>query len=164
LFLMACLGIMTIAVFPDARGKVIGNFEWTHIHEKAALLVAIGFGLGIPWHGILLLKDWFSPRNPRSADGFHHARFVWPYLLWTTVFSVGMYFQIKWEFVYADMKAAAAAAGTQIGSHWSEALNTRYSFPLWENLVIYTMFVFLVWFTLLMPNEVPRPNVDGAFR
>ncbi len=145
LFLAGCTGIVLIAIFPDAHGKVIGDFEYTHIHMKAAFLVAAAFGLGIPWHALLLLLDWIAGKRSGAPSAFTHGKYLWPYGLWTVMVSVAMYFQIKWEFVYAEMKAAAAASGASIGSHWSEALNTRYSFPLWENLVIYTLFIFLMW-------------------
>jgi hypothetical protein len=36
------------------------------------------------------------------------------------------------------------------------SLHTFNAFPLWENLVIYTLFIFLAWFTLAMPNEIPQ--------
>ena len=53
------------------------------------------------------------------------------------------------------MKAEAAASGGHIGSSWAEGLHTCYSFPLWENVVIYTLFIFLIWFALALPSEVP---------
>jgi hypothetical protein len=93
--LAGCVGIMTVAMFPDAHGKVIGDFEWTHIHEKAALLVAVGFTLGILWHGALLVTDRMFRGRSAAASRFAHRKFMWPYLVWTSVVSVGLYFQIK---------------------------------------------------------------------
>ena len=49
----------------------------------------------------------------------------------------------------------AAAAGASIGSSWSEAMNTRYSFPLWENILIYTLFLFLVWMVTALTAADP---------
>ncbi|HRZ84483.1 MAG TPA: hypothetical protein P5069_18675, partial [Candidatus Hydrogenedentes bacterium] len=62
---------------------------------------------------------------------------------------------VRWEYVYAAKKAAAAAAGASIGSSWSEAMNTRYSFPLWENILIYTLFLFLVWVVTALTASDP---------
>ncbi len=153
LFLLGGVGIVLIAIFPDARGEVIGNWEWTEIHEKAAIAVAAGFILGILWHGALLLKDvLFSGGN----SIFQHRRFIGPYLFWGVLTGTAAYYLISWEFIYADMKARAALAGVRIGSSWSEALNTRYSFPLWENVVIYTFYAFFAWFILALPNELPE--------
>jgi hypothetical protein len=153
LMLAGCAGVVLVACFPDAHGAVIGDAEWTDIHEKAALLVAAGFGLGIPWLGLLLLKDRFFGRTARNGYRFDHGRLLWPYLFWLTVTGTAMYFQIAWEFVYAERKAAADAAGAHFGSHWAEALNTRYSFPLWENITIYALFIFLMWFGIALPGE-----------
>ena len=162
LLLAGCVGVVLVALFPDAHGAVIGDVEWTDIHEKAALLIAAGFCLGISWHGILLLKDRFSRRAFIENTRSDYRRLAWPYVFWAVMVGVAAYFQIKWEFVYADMKAAAGASGERIGSHWAEALNTWYSFPLWENVMIGTLFVFLIWFSLVVPNEVPAGNRVGA--
>jgi len=162
LLLLGGVGIAIVALFPDARGEVIGHWEWTEIHEKGAILVAIGFVFGITWHGLLLVKDRVTYGAFGRNSAFNHKRLAWPYLFWFAIFGVGMYFQIKWEFVYAEMKAAAQASGERIGSHWSAALNTRYSFPLWENLVIYALFAFLIWFALAVPEKVPGSEGSGT--
>jgi hypothetical protein len=159
LFLTGCAGIVGVAMFPDARGNVIGNFEWTEIHEKAAVTVAAAFTLGILWHGILLLKDRLSRRGRSGHSAFDHRKLLWPYLFWTVMFGISVYHLAAWERIYAARKAAALAAGTPIGSSWSEALNTRYSFPLWENILIYTLFIFLMWFILAVPRNLePTPT------
>jgi hypothetical protein len=155
LLMIGCVGIIGVGFFPDAHGKVIGDWEWTHLHMKAAFTITAGFLFGIIAHGILLLKDRFSGK----PSVFDHGKIKWAYLFWGSIFSVAMYFQIKWGFVYAERKAAAKAAGEPFGSAWSEAMNTIYSFPLWENIVIYTLFIFIVWFTLLLPKEpYPAPT------
>ncbi len=158
LMLAGCVGISLIGVFPDAHGRVIGNAEWTDIHEKAAIAVAVGFILGIAWYGLLLLKD----RLAGGQSGFDHRKTIWPYAFWLAVLVVVGYFLVTWEFVYADMKAAAEAAGEPIGSAWSEALNTRYSFPLWENIWIYSNYVFLAWLSLAVPEEVAAPGAAAS--
>lgn len=156
LMLAGCAGVALVGIFPDAHGEVIGDVRWTDIHEKVAVLIAAGFGLSIPWYGLLLLKDRFSRMPFGGGSRFDHRKLAWPYLFWFSIVGVVAYFQIKWEFVYAEMRAVAQASGERIGSHWSEALNTRYSFPLWENVAIYALFVFLVWLSLSVPNEIPE--------
>jgi len=148
LFLLGCAGAVGVALFPDAPGKVVGDWRWTQIHEKAAVLVFAGFGLGIPWHGLMLVRARLSNAFPH----FNYRTLIAPFALWFAVFGTAMYFLTKWEYVYADMKATAIEAGTPIGSSWSAALGTRYSFPLWENLVIYTLYAFLAWFALALPK------------
>ncbi|HOX38369.1 MAG TPA: hypothetical protein PL033_10320 [Candidatus Brocadiia bacterium] len=156
LFIGGCAGMFLVGVFPEAHGRIIGKIEWTHVHQKVAAMAFIGFGLGIPWYGLLVLKDWFRWMpfgGRRFLDG---KRLALPYALYLSVFSTTLYFLLKWEFVYADMKAAAKAAGRTIGSHWSEALNTRYSFPLWENIMIYTLFAFMVWLASAVPAHIGK--------
>jgi len=152
LLLVGCAGTAMVACFPDAGGLFAGELRWTDIHEKAAITVAVGFVLGIPWHGVLLLRDRFLGGD----NGFNHRRLLWPYLFWLTITGVAVFFQTRWAVLYTEMKTVAAASGEHIGSSWAEALNTRYSFPLWENVVIYTLFAFLIWFALALPNDVPK--------
>ena len=77
-------------------------------------------------------------------------------LFWLAVTGTGVCNQVIWGMRYEEMKKTAAATGAQIRSSWGESLNTVWAFPLWENLVIYTLFIFLAWFTLAMPNEIPQ--------
>jgi len=160
-FGLGSVGIALVAIFPDVSGTIFGSVRWTKVHTNAAILVAIGFGLGIFWHAGLLLRDRFF-RDPHPA--FQHGRMLWPYLFWLSIVGVGVYYQVAWAFMYARLKAEAAAAGTKIGSSWSESLHTRYGFPLWENLVIYALFVFLVWFTLLLPAHARAEHRPRAQR
>ena len=113
------------------------------------------FIFGIILHGVLLLKDRFLSNNSQ----FEH-RPSFPYAFWLTILCTASYFLIKWEYVYAARKAAAEAAGTSIGSSWSEAMNTIYSFPLWENILIYPLFIFLVWLSLLLAKAGPAPDPE----
>ncbi len=152
LFMLAgCAGVFGVALFPDARGNVIGSWEWTEIHEKVAVLVAIGYGLGILWHGALLLFEWARARFSGRPSLFSIARLALPYLFWAGVTGAGVVNQVNWAVEYERRKAAAEAAGRSIGSSWGESLNTINAFPLWENLSIYAIFAFLVWFAVALP-------------
>ncbi len=153
LFVLGSFGTAMVAAFPDARGKVIGNYEWTQIHEKAAVLSAAGYTLGVLLHGALLLKHRVFGANGMGGFRFNYRALCLPYAFWASITGVAVYHLVKWDHMYARMKAAAAASGAHIGSSWSEALNTRYSFPLWENIVIYTLYIFMAWFMLALPAE-----------
>jgi len=155
-FLLGSLGTLGVACFPDARGPAIGSIEWTRIHEKAAVLIAAGYTLGLLWFGGLLLRDRIARALRGGGSHFNHGRLIWPYLFWFAVTGFAVNNQITWGMRYEGMKKAAAAAGSHIGSSWSLSLNTYYAFPLWENIVIYTLFIFLAWFALAVPNEIPQ--------
>ncbi|NLV46319.1 MAG: hypothetical protein GXY07_17680 [Candidatus Hydrogenedentes bacterium] len=154
LLLLGCLNIGLVGIFPDVKTPLGPTLRVTHIHEKVAIFAAAAFILGIVLHGLLLLKDRFFSRDSQ----FDHRPFVPLYGFWLTILTVASYFLIKWEYVYADMKVAAREAGTSIGSSWSEAMNTIYSFPLWENILIYTLFLFLVCLALILTKAGPAPD------
>ncbi len=150
LLLLGCINIALVGVFPDAKTQLTPTVRVTDVHAKVAILAAIAFILGIAAHGLLLLRDRFASACFGGESRFEHRPFVAPYAFWLAILCTASYFLIKWEFVYAAKKAAAQASGQSIGSSWSEAMNTIYSFPLWENLLIYTLFIFLVWLPLAL--------------
>lgn len=149
LLLTGCINVGLIGIFPDVKTPVASNIRVTDIHEKVAILAASGFVLGILMHGSLLLWDRFCAHKSQ----FKHKLFIVPYSFWLAVVSIAAFFLIRWEYIYAAKKAAALASGRPIGSSWSEALNTIYSFPLWENIVIYSLFIFIIWFSALLPKS-----------
>lgn len=148
--LIGCVGVIVVGLVPDVRDTLYGEMRWTEVHAIAAVLVAAGFTLGILWHAGLIVKDRFGARHFDTAHGFHFRAFLWPYLLWGGMVTVAAANQIRWGILYETRKAEAATAGERIGSSWAESLHTIYAFPLWENLVIYTLFAWLVWFTLVV--------------
>ena len=154
LFVLGSVGIAIVALFPDSKDVVLG-FSSTEVHEKGAVLVAIGYTLGILWHAGMFLRDRLTHRH----GGFRLRKLAWPYAAWSGMVGMAAYNQITWGLRYETMKAEAARTGTSIRSSWGESLNTIYAFPLWENLVIYTLFLFLVWFALAVPHE-PGARVD----
>lgn len=163
LFFFGALGMFLVGIFPDAHGKVFGEIRHTDIHQPVALMCFVGYGLGIPWFGLLLVKDRIVSLVRGAPTIFDHRRVAPPFLIFLVIYSIALYFQIKWEYVYAAMKKEAAEKGLSIGSHWTAALNTIYSFPLWENVLIYTMFAFIMWLCLVVPKETtpPRPRVSS---
>lgn len=147
---LGCLGVVLVGLIPDVRDPLYGDTRWTDVHEKAAILVGVGFALGILWHGMLLLRDRWKHRHFEGGHGWHARAFVWPFALWTAVVAVAVANQVRWGMMYEARKAAATEAGEPIGSSWGESLHTVYAFPLWENVVIYALYAFLIWFTFCL--------------
>ncbi len=148
LLLTGALGIVLVGLFPDSRAIAMANWPWGELHKIAALVLVVGFLIGIPLLGVTLLKARFTARAKHPI----HARMLWPYLFFSVVSGVALAFLIRWEFLYAGMKTAAERSGTGIGSSWTEAMGTRYSFPLWDNLFLYTLFITLVWLAFAAPR------------
>jgi hypothetical protein len=153
ILLLGCLGIILVGVIPTGHGGPESTFDWGRAHRRAGLLVAIAFGIGIFWHEILLFVDGFT-RRKLGTSGYW--RYVWPYTFWWGMAFLATYFLVKWMFVYERMKLEAAAAGTVLRGSWTEALDSWYSIPFWETVMIVTLYIFLVWLPLALPKEVPK--------
>ncbi|MBI1318448.1 MAG: hypothetical protein GC168_05780 [Candidatus Hydrogenedens sp.] len=148
--LLGGVGVFLVGLIPDARDILLGETKYTEVHEIAALMVAAGFTLSILWFAGLIVRDRFGARHFAHGHGLGRHGFAWPYLAWAGMLAVAVGNQVRWGLMYEARKAEAAAAGTTIRSSWGESLNTVYAFPLWENLVIYTLFAFLIWFTIVL--------------
>jgi len=148
--LVGSVGVVVVGLVPDAREILYGDTRWTEVHEIAAVMVGVGFALGILWHAGMILRDRFGERKLNDGHSLGLRSFAWPFAMWVGVLAVAVHNQVTWAQTYEARKAAAEAASTHIGSSWGESLNTVYAFPLWENIVIYALYAFLIWFALLV--------------
>lgn len=152
--LLGCLCTALVGMFPDARAELREGLRFTEVHTKVAIFVSVGYGLGIIIYGLMFLKDFIAKTFFDGDSDFEYHLIALPYIFWMSITGTGVYMLLKWETVYKAMKAAAVVSGVQIGSSWSEGIKSRiYSFPLWENIAIYTLYIFLVWLALALPNE-----------
>ena len=153
LLFIGALGIAFIAIFPDVHeNEVVEGVTFSDIHGKVALFTFGGIGLGYLWLGLMLAKDRFSWFPHGGQKLINHQKIIIPYIFFLIVFFLGAFFLIRWEFVYPVLRDA----DQEIGSHWSAALGTVYSFPLWENILIYTVLIFTIWMPLTLPKEIPK--------
>ena len=158
LLLIGSVSISMVGLFPDVRGEVIGSVEFRDLHTWAAIGVFIGYALGIGGYGLLILRDYLAKGRVSRPAGLEHRRFALPYAFWISAVLVAGFFQGRWAATYARMRAEAEAAGQSIGSSWAESSGTIWAFQLWENLVIYALFIFWVWFMLVLPRQLPNSS------
>jgi len=149
-----CAGIVMVGLAPDAQDPAIGFLRWTDLHYMGAATLLLGFLVGIPWTALLVRRSARDPRySPETRRAFDRAR--WPHALFLAVTAIALFFLIRWNFVYGDLRARADAAGIEIGSAWREAMNTPYSFPLWDNVFVHTLFLYFLWTALALPAAIP---------
>ncbi|MBX3178916.1 MAG: hypothetical protein KF886_16290 [Candidatus Hydrogenedentes bacterium] len=154
LLLAGCAGIIIVGLFPDTRDAIIGPLRWTRVHYFGALFIVVGFLGGVPWLGALVRRAARDPRLPEDVRRAY-ARAQWPHACFAAICAVALFFLIRWEIIYPGLKAAAEAEGREFGSRWREAMNTIYSFPLWDNVFVQTLFIYLVWTALALPAREP---------
>lgn len=159
-----CLGVILVGVFPDARQDWKPGLRYTEIHTYAAYLVALGYGWGLGFFGLLLLKERIDRcRGPGNLE-FPIRRVAWPLAFWHLAGGTCLFRVLWWEHVYAERKAAALSAGRLIGSSWAEGLGTWHAFPLWENLAIYSAYSTLAWLAWVAAGTAkcdPEPRTEA---
>ena len=151
-FLVGCVAIVLTGLFPDAHDRVIGDWQWRQIHRNTAGLIAVGFSLGIVWHGMLLLWDKLTKKTFAERGQRPYLTLIGPFLVCLPVF-VAVGFRIRWESLWAATRAAATASGREIAADLSVALHGLQSFPLLEHVAIWALTIFVVWFAAVLPHE-----------
>lgn len=152
LLLLGCVGAAFVGLIPIGRAPCLGGMNYSEVHKYAGLLMVGAFCLGVVWHGILLIIDALRARRLRGGG---YGRFIRLYaVFWTPAF-VGAYFLSGWPAIYAAMKAEAVAAGREVPSSWKAALGTPHAVPLWENVMVCLLYVFLALLPLFLPRETP---------
>lgn len=150
-----CVGIVLVGLFPDARGPVVGSIRWTDLHYIGAAVLVLGFLTGISRFARSVrwaARDTALDQATRTT--FQRAR--WPQAIFLGVSGVALTLLILWIFVYEERRAAAEAAGRIFGSPWHEAMHTPYSFPLWDNVFVQSLFIYLAWTALALSAATPE--------
>ncbi len=150
--LFGCLGILLVGLVPTGHDQFWGSMSHIGAHRYCSVPILVGFGFGTFWHELMLFRDWRSGQRLRGGG---YGKFVALYAAWWGLVFCGVWFLARWPFVYERMRAGAAAAGKPLQGSWTEALNTVYSIPLWENILIITLYLFMVCLPLMLPGEVP---------
>jgi hypothetical membrane protein len=150
------IGISLIGVFPDVDGKIFDAYAIQNIHKYVALLGTFSYMISFITYGVLFIVQAARDFMAKREATFSYKWFIPPYLVWGGTLAMGVYHMITWESVYAVKKAEAIAAGLPSPGHFSGAFYTRYSFPMWENLLIYSLFFLITWFVLALPGKPPR--------
>ena len=135
-FLSGCAAIILTGLFPYAHRNLLG-WQLAHLHMDAAALITASFALGFVWHGLLLLQDGFARRTFAWRGSRPYLRFIGPFLVCIPVlFAMGR--RIQWESVRAGNMSAAFSGITH--------------FPFLEHVTIWTLTLFVVWFTIVLPH------------
>lgn len=161
LLLMGCSGIVLVGLFPDARGPVLGSVRWTDLHHIGAAVLVLGFLLGIPRFALSLRRaahDTTLDAVVRRACW----RARWPQAVFLSISGVALTLLVLWIFVYEQRRTVAEASGQIFGSPWMEAMHTPYSFPLWDNVFVQSLFIYLAWTALALSTATSQRNLHGG--
>lgn len=151
-FLVGCLAIILTGIFPDAHGKVIGSWEWRQIHMKTAVTIAVGFGTGIIWYGVLLLRDMLTRGTFSESGRLPYLKIMGPFSVLIPVFAA-ISLRLNWEYAYGALVAAVRSSQEEMKTYWDAAVEGFHSFPILEHLSIWGLTLFVIWFAAVLPYE-----------
>ena len=136
-FLLSSIGLILVAIFPDNRGgSFYEDLDAGKLHNLSALVAFGGLGFGILWYFLMLVKDQVPKMKGRKE--IPAISWIGPYILFFTVVTLTAYTQIKWDI----MCDSGCWPGDGI-----------YSFPLWEWILFFTIFIYLIWIALSVPDS-----------
>lgn len=154
-FLASCAGLLLVGIFPQANVPIFGDLHFGTVHILCALFCGGAFGLAVLWHGLLLLFHHVFGEKQRSSPYFNLRRLFWPFALWMAVFFSMTYHLVKRDIMYTQLRKAIAVGEAPYVNYLKAFQETRFSFFLWENIMIFAHFIFLIWFFFILPRELP---------
>lgn len=155
LFIMGCIAIILTGLFPDAGGKVIGSWEWRHIHLRVAVMIAIGFGTGILWHAALLIYDMFARGTFSDTGNLPYLKLLGPFSITFPIFITAGY-RLNWGYFYGAIYAFLQSSHEEMKTYWEAAVEGLQSFPVLEHLAIWGLTLFVIWFAAVLPYQTDQ--------
>lgn len=154
LMLIGAIGIFGVGLFPDSGQDFIEDLSYGKMHNTMALIFFIGDGLGLIFDGLLIYtKDRF-PKWPGGKGGHqiaNHKIIAPTYIIFITIALAMGICLIGWEIYYPILHAQDPSIG-----HWpGEGI---FSFPMWEWIVIVSLFPTFYSTLLGLPNQIPNNN------
>ncbi len=154
LLLVGAIGVLLIGVFPDTGQDFFQDLAYGKIHNTVAIVALGGMGLGILWFGVVLLRDRWTripklPWTPPSGRKlFTHKKLQWPVIILFIAILLFAGFSLSWNYIYPIWHAQDPSI-----QHWPGW--GPFSFPLWEWILILSIFLTFAWFVLALPYEIP---------
>ncbi|CAL6032324.1 DUF998_domain-containing protein [Hexamita inflata] len=154
-----------VGCFPDANSIIFGKTKFSDIHNIVAIATFLSLLVSAPINGALVAYDRpGSCKKIGKKNMLNHRHTDICIGLVITSICISVIFSILWQVVYPIMYAKDPS----IGSNWSAAMNTIWSFPLWENVVIFTLYLYLIWFPFTLPRRTdgicPKQRLSTSFK
>jgi len=154
-FILGCIAIILTGIFPDAHGKVIGNWEWRQIHLKTAVTIAVGFGAGVLWHAALLFLDMFRRGTFSDSGNFPYLKLMGPFSVTLPIFAaIGL--RLDWGYLYGALHAAVSSSKEEMHTYWEAAVKGFHYFPLLEHMAIWGLTLFVIWFAAVLSYQAEQ--------
>lgn len=145
LFLIGCIAIILTGLFPDSHGRVVGTWQWQHIHRNTAGAIAFAFSLGVIWHGILLFVDMITQGTFSESGALPYWKLFGPFSVCIPVLAAAFY-KIQWGAFFSALRALGAGSGQQVGEYLKTSVAGFHSFPILEHMAIWGLTLFVIWF------------------
>ncbi|CAL6063548.1 Conserved_hypothetical protein [Hexamita inflata] len=154
-----------VGCFPSSSTIIFGTTKFRDIHNPTATVTFSALLVGAPCYAALVGYDRPTSCKKIGKGNILNHRY--------TDICIGIVIQIMivaliilglWQIVYPIMYAKDPT----IGSNWSAAMNTIWSFPLWENVIIITLYLYLIIFPFSLPHRAdglaPKQRLSTTFK
>ncbi|MGV9171034.1 MAG: DUF998 domain-containing protein [Promethearchaeia archaeon] len=141
-YLIASVGIFLVAIFPDNGGQsYFSDLSAGRVHNIVSILGFGGFGFASLIDFFLFIWDFFKAESLNSG--------IWLiiYIVFFIIVGMTAYTQIIWEM-------------TCESNCWPG--DGIYSFPLWEWIVFFTVFIVIYTKILSLPNDLSALTPEGS--
>ncbi|MHA1339989.1 MAG: DUF998 domain-containing protein [Promethearchaeota archaeon] len=133
LLFIGSFGVFLVGIVPDNEGyNFFKDLKYGQVHNVVAALGFGGYIFGNLWYGIMFIYDaiW-------GAKIYNLARFLPPYIILLVMVLIIAYTQWKWEQICQKDKSKEPFPGEGI-----------YSFPLWEWIITFYLFISMYYVLL----------------
>ncbi|CAL6031601.1 Conserved_hypothetical protein [Hexamita inflata] len=164
-WLVGIVSQFLVGCFSCSNSLLAGDVSFGDVHNNVASVTFVALLVGAPVYAALVGYD--KPESCRKiGKGNILNHFYTDLFMIIVVFAICtvVFFCVLWQIVYLVLKSK----NPDMGSSFNESMNTVFSFALWENVVIITLYIILWGFPFTLPTRIdglaPKQRLSIAFK
>ncbi|CAL6002300.1 Conserved_hypothetical protein [Hexamita inflata] len=164
-WLVGIVSQFLVGCFSCSNSLLFGSVSFGDVHNNVATVTFVALLVGAPVYAALVGYD--KPKSCKKiGKGNILNHFYTDIFMGVVIFAIStvVFFCLLWQIVYLALKSK----NPHMGSSFNESMNTVFSFALWENVVIITLYIILWGFPFTLPTRIdglaPKQRLSIAFQ
>ncbi|CAL6077539.1 DUF998_domain-containing protein [Hexamita inflata] len=153
---------LLVGFFPATRTIMFGKVMVGAVHQVSAMLGFLIQIIGYYMMSVLITMDRYKCR--KNNKKLNYMLVVMPVFVLLATVTLGIVALVTFDFIYRAHKKRDPS----IGSNWAESIDTFWSFPLWENIIIYVTYLYYIWLPFTLPLRtdgiVPKQRISQTLK